>query len=268
MAEWSSNPSVPHSGGTFNFPANTTSEDKVYTINYIDDNGCSTSTTYTVQASTCLSSFTATEIESSFCSVTYSARTKDCQGIIPPRLEPTVDYDSSKFICLITEIRDGFDVLGHQIRISTISNGKRVYGDYTFTIHSTVGDASSSFTSSFDCCREPIDKPLVKPTFIDDLTKNYISIGVAIDSLVPVAEPTGGTVSYDWEMKWGPCPGETIPFIITGTYSGEYGNFIDINREECTGMTPYKELLSFTTTNIVGNLTGPDCITYTYENLS
>ena len=48
MATWNSTPSVPHTGGTFNFPQNTTSNDIVYTIKYTDDNGCTASTTYTV----------------------------------------------------------------------------------------------------------------------------------------------------------------------------------------------------------------------------
>jgi len=47
MAEiWSSNPIVPHTGGTFNFPTATT--EVVYTINYTDNNGCTATTTYTV----------------------------------------------------------------------------------------------------------------------------------------------------------------------------------------------------------------------------
>lgn len=50
MGTWSSNPSVPHTGATFNFPANSTgANDIVYTITYTDDNGCTASTTYTVQ---------------------------------------------------------------------------------------------------------------------------------------------------------------------------------------------------------------------------
>ena len=49
MAEtWSSNPNVPHTGGTFNFPTATTKV--VYTINYTDNNGCTATTTYTVNA--------------------------------------------------------------------------------------------------------------------------------------------------------------------------------------------------------------------------
>ena len=40
MATWNSTPSVPHTGGTFNFPQNTTDNDIVYTIEYTDDNGC------------------------------------------------------------------------------------------------------------------------------------------------------------------------------------------------------------------------------------
>lgn len=47
MAEtWSSNPSVPNTGGTFDFPTATT--EVVYTINYTDNNGCTATTTYTV----------------------------------------------------------------------------------------------------------------------------------------------------------------------------------------------------------------------------
>ena len=43
MATWNSTPSVPHTGGTFNFPQNTTNNDIVYTIRYTDDNGCTAS---------------------------------------------------------------------------------------------------------------------------------------------------------------------------------------------------------------------------------
>lgn len=48
MATWNSTPDVPHTGGTFNFPQNTTNNDIVYTIEYTDDNGCTASTTYLV----------------------------------------------------------------------------------------------------------------------------------------------------------------------------------------------------------------------------
>ena len=53
MATWNSTPSVPHTGGTFNFPQNTTNNDIVYTIRYTDDNGCTASTTYTVPPCDC-----------------------------------------------------------------------------------------------------------------------------------------------------------------------------------------------------------------------
>ena len=53
MATWNSTPSVPHTGGTFNFPQNTTNNDIVYTIGYTDDNGCTTSTTYIVPSCGC-----------------------------------------------------------------------------------------------------------------------------------------------------------------------------------------------------------------------
>ena len=53
MATWNSTPSVPHTGGTFNFPQNTTDNDIVYTIEYTDDNGCTTSTTYLVPSCGC-----------------------------------------------------------------------------------------------------------------------------------------------------------------------------------------------------------------------
>lgn len=53
MATWNSTPDVPHTGGTFNFPQNTTNNDIVYTINYTDDNGCTASTTYLVPSCDC-----------------------------------------------------------------------------------------------------------------------------------------------------------------------------------------------------------------------
>lgn len=53
MATWNSNPLVPHTGGTFNFPQNTTNDDIVYTITYTDDNGCIASTTYLVPSCGC-----------------------------------------------------------------------------------------------------------------------------------------------------------------------------------------------------------------------
>ena len=53
MATWNSTPSVPHTGGTFNFPQNTTDNDIVYTIEYTDDNGCNASTTYLVPSCDC-----------------------------------------------------------------------------------------------------------------------------------------------------------------------------------------------------------------------
>ena len=53
MATWNSTPSVPHTGGTFNFPQNTTDNDIVYTIEYTDDNGCNASTTYLVPSCGC-----------------------------------------------------------------------------------------------------------------------------------------------------------------------------------------------------------------------
>lgn len=53
MATWNSTPDVPHTGGTFNFPQNTTNNDIVYTISYTDDNGCTASTTYLVPLCGC-----------------------------------------------------------------------------------------------------------------------------------------------------------------------------------------------------------------------
>ena len=53
MATWNSTPDVPHTGGTFNFPQNTTNNDIVYTISYTDDNGCTASTTYLVPLCDC-----------------------------------------------------------------------------------------------------------------------------------------------------------------------------------------------------------------------
>jgi hypothetical protein len=53
MATWNSTPNVPNTGGTFNFPQNTTDDDIVYTINYTDDSGCTASTTYTVPSCSC-----------------------------------------------------------------------------------------------------------------------------------------------------------------------------------------------------------------------
>lgn len=53
MATWNSTPDVPHTGGTFNFPQNTTNNDIVYTIEYTDDNGCTASTTYLVPSCDC-----------------------------------------------------------------------------------------------------------------------------------------------------------------------------------------------------------------------
>ena len=53
MATWNSTPDVPHTGGTFNFPQNTTNDDIVYTISYTDDNGCTASTTYLVPSCDC-----------------------------------------------------------------------------------------------------------------------------------------------------------------------------------------------------------------------
>ena len=53
MATWNSTPSVPHTGGTFNFPQNTTNNDIVYTISYTDDNGCTASITYPVPSCDC-----------------------------------------------------------------------------------------------------------------------------------------------------------------------------------------------------------------------
>ena len=48
MDEWQSNPNVPHTGSTFNFPTNTSSEEITYEITYTPDNGCSAKTTYTI----------------------------------------------------------------------------------------------------------------------------------------------------------------------------------------------------------------------------
>ncbi len=53
MATWSSTPSVPHTGGTFDFPENTGTKPKVYTIIYTDDNGHTVSTTHTVKSCNC-----------------------------------------------------------------------------------------------------------------------------------------------------------------------------------------------------------------------
>ena len=62
MGTWScSDSTVPHTGGTFNFPKNTGTTEKEYYIYYTDDNGCSGSTKYTVGTGctpTCQSAFT------------------------------------------------------------------------------------------------------------------------------------------------------------------------------------------------------------------
>jgi hypothetical protein len=50
MATWSSNPSVPHTGGTFEFPKNTGSNSISYTISYTSDTNCTASTICVVPA--------------------------------------------------------------------------------------------------------------------------------------------------------------------------------------------------------------------------
>ena len=66
MGTWScSDSTVPHTGGTFNFPKNTGTTEKEYYIYYTDDNGCSGSTKYTVGTGctpTCQSAFTYTTV--------------------------------------------------------------------------------------------------------------------------------------------------------------------------------------------------------------
>ena len=65
MGTWScSDSTVPHTGGTFNFPKNTGTTEKEYYIYYTDDNGCSGSTKYTVGTgcTPCQSAFTYTTV--------------------------------------------------------------------------------------------------------------------------------------------------------------------------------------------------------------
>jgi hypothetical protein len=65
MGTWScSDSTVPHTGGTFNFPKNEGTTEKEYYIYYTDDNGCSGSTKYTVGTgcTPCQSAFTYTTV--------------------------------------------------------------------------------------------------------------------------------------------------------------------------------------------------------------
>lgn len=126
MATWNSTPSVPHTGGTFNFPQNTTDNDIVYTIEYTDDNGCTTSTTYLVPSCDCsVYGFVSRNI-----SVDSSSRTQ----IVAESLSSanTLTFSSSKssnwitfnsvetsgkkmYICDITENTSQDNRIGHAV---------------------------------------------------------------------------------------------------------------------------------------------------------
>lgn len=97
MATWNSNPSVPHTGGTFNFPQNTTNKDIVYTIEYTDDNGCTASTTYLVpscEGETC----TCSQINVSITELNISADSALTQvgNITTNDCAPNVTYESTQ----------------------------------------------------------------------------------------------------------------------------------------------------------------------------
>lgn len=64
METWNCIPDVPRTGGTFDFPSNTTSQPIDYTVTYSNDAGCTAQTTYTLP--NCpqeLSAFTAEVME-------------------------------------------------------------------------------------------------------------------------------------------------------------------------------------------------------------
>lgn len=272
MATWSSNPSVPHTGGTFDFPENTGEEDIVYTITY-EDGGCSASTTYTVSGATppppptCLSSFTLTQIEKDVCEATYSAQTKNCEGkIISTR--PTLSYDQNKVKVTSNPVSEGMIIVGWRYDLSTNGNpGERVK-DQNVTFTSPIGEVSSSITFG-DCCKPLSPAPIAQPTLYNDKTKNYVQVRVAIkpNGSTPSIAPTRGTVQFKYIIVWGPCTEGGTPFETEGTFNGAYDYTITINREECTGAGhPYRDVLSFTTSNINGNLGAMDCVDYIYRN--
>ena len=94
MATWNSNPSVPHTGGTFNFPQNTTDNDIVYTIEYTDDNGCNASTTYLVPSCDC----SCSQINVSITELNISADSALTQvgDITTNDCAPNVTYESTQ----------------------------------------------------------------------------------------------------------------------------------------------------------------------------
>lgn len=64
METWNCTPDVPHTGGTFNFPSNTTSQPIVYTVTYTNNDGCTAQTTYTLpNCQPASSAFTAEVVE-------------------------------------------------------------------------------------------------------------------------------------------------------------------------------------------------------------
>lgn len=64
METWNCTPDVPHTGGTFNFPSNTTSQPIVYTVTYTSNDGCTAQTTYTLpNCQPTSSAFTAEVVE-------------------------------------------------------------------------------------------------------------------------------------------------------------------------------------------------------------
>lgn len=99
MGTWScSDSTVPHTGGTFDFPKNSGTTEKEYYIYYTDDNGCSGSTKYTVGTgcTPCQSAFTystvsgcldwsrydsdGTTVSAETESYTITGESKDCDG--------------------------------------------------------------------------------------------------------------------------------------------------------------------------------------------
>jgi hypothetical protein len=131
MATWNSTPNVPNTGGTFNFPQNTTDDDIVYTINYTDDSGCTASTTYTVPSCSCgrYKFFDlGTEVAASggtqalcYSTVKESAlvfdAAKSADWITYTRIQSGREYQS--YICTVSPNENSLDRFGHVVFTSS-----------------------------------------------------------------------------------------------------------------------------------------------------
>ena len=269
--------SIDSSTGVATFPANTsTTTNNAYTITYDAGNGCTQSTTYTVEksASTCTSSAFTVSFTEKDCGGIAMVTCKDCNG---NDVEPTVTTSHSAVTYITLLRKDG------KYRISFNYSGLnidtpfgQVMPDQTAVISTpsgNIGQASETVTIK-GCCKEVVETIKGYTTYSSNLA--YFNIGVSAtraDGGI-VQQPTSGTVYFKYRIKWKPILCDGVYHYANDTYGTFNGGYNEMSESierpgyvgYCPEQPPMYEMESFTTTEISGTCAA-DCVLFDYENV-